>query len=122
MAVDPQIEQNIARSGVKARDRATRWQVAQVGDAADIDDDAMLRIGAEYGGVKGWNQRRTLAARSDVAAAEIRNHADAGEFGQQCRIADLQGVAGVGAVANGLAVTAAGAYRRGRDARLTQQR
>src|SRR5450759_2987669 len=120
MALDPQVEQYVARAGIETGDYAVRWQIGQVGDAADIDDDAMRGVGAEHGGVKGRDQRRALAASGDVAAAEIRDHADAGELGKQRRVADLQGVAGVGAVTNGLAVTAAGAYRRRRRARLLE--
>ena len=82
----------------------------------------MPGVRAKCSGVKRRDQRRALAAGGDVAAAKIRDHADASEFGQQGRVADLQGIAGLGAVAYGLAVAAAGAYRRSRDPRFSQQR
>ena len=118
MPLDPKIEQNVARSDVETSDCAAHRQIAEVGDAADINDHAMPRFSTKCGGVKGRNQGRALAAGSDVAAAKICNYADAREFGQQRRIADLQGVACVRPVANGLAVAAARLYRRGGDACL----
>ena len=60
--------------------------------------------------VKSGNQWRTLATSSDITAAEIRDHRDAGEFGHQSGVADLQGIAVRGAVAQGLAMAADRAY------------
>ena len=44
----------------------------------------------EYRGVERRRQRRALAAGGDVAAAEIGHHADARQFGEQRRVADLR--------------------------------
>ena len=65
-------------------------------------------------GVEGGNQRGALAACRDVAAAKVGDDRDAGEFGKQGGIADLQGVAVCRAMAQGLAVAADCAYRAGK--------
>ena len=61
------------------------------------------------------HQRRALAAGGDVARAEVRDHRDAGAFGDHGRFADLQGV-GAALVIDGLAV-AADQFAPGRSAR-----
>ncbi|MCY1311961.1 hypothetical protein D9M70_623360 [compost metagenome] len=47
-----------------------------------------------------------MPASGNVAAAEITDHRDAGQLGQQGRITDLHREAACGFMANGLAVTA----------------
>ena len=47
-----------------------------------------------------------MAARGDVAAAEIGDHVDLGQLGEQCRVVDLPRIAALGAMAHGLAVHA----------------
>ena len=76
----------------------------------------------EHGLVKSRNQRGTLSACGDIAAAEVGHHSDAGEFSQQGRVVQLQGVvrprliqrgtlaAGAGAMAHGLTVGADGRH------------
>ncbi|MNN30627.1 hypothetical protein D3C81_1442810 [compost metagenome] len=67
-----------------------------------------------------------LAAGGDVAAAEVRHHVDAGEFGQQRRMLALARVADAvvqaGPVPDGLAMRADGSDRGGWHAGLAQQR
>ncbi len=54
--------------------------------------------------MEGRRERRALAAGGDVAAAEIRDHVDMREFGEQGRVVGLARVAALGAVPHGLAV------------------
>ncbi len=58
-----------------------------------------------------------MTAGRDVATAEVADHANAGQFGKQGGIADLQRVAVLGAVADGLPVAA-----NGMDFRICQVR
>ena len=91
----------------KPRTVAARRQIGEVGDAAEIDDDAM-RVAAEERGVERRHQRRALAARRDVAAAEIGDDGHAGPLGDARRVVELQRPAFVGAMAQRLAVDARG--------------
>jgi len=63
--------------------------------------------------VKRGYERRALAAGGNVAAAEIGDHAHAGQLGEQRRIADLRRIAPLRAVTHRLAVAAGGANRGG---------
>ena len=74
----------------------------------------------EHRGVERRRERRALAAGGDVAAAEVGHHADAGQFREQRRVADLRGVAALGTVPDRLAVAADGAYGRRRRVRFGQ--
>src|SRR5262249_33653799 len=58
-------------------------------------------------------ERRALAARRDVAAAEVGDDANAGELGEQGGIADLRGETELRPVADRLAMAADGAGRPG---------
>jgi hypothetical protein len=58
--------------------------------------------------VKRGHQRRTLAAGRDVPAAKIANYVDAGKFGDQRAVDELQRVPVGRLVAHGLPVTADG--------------
>ena len=81
---------------------------ADVGNAADIDEDGGAV--AEQAALKQRRQRRALAACGEVAAAEIGDGVDAGAFGDERRVLQLDGVGrgAVRAVAHGLAVGANG--------------
>jgi anhydro-N-acetylmuramic acid kinase len=57
-------------------------QHADVADAADVDDDAHLVALAETGFVERGDERGALAAGGDVAAAEVGDDVDAGQFRQ----------------------------------------
>jgi hypothetical protein len=111
MTSDPAIQQNIAWTGVVARDAAVGVQHADVADAADVDDDPRRARRAEGGGVEGRHQRCALAAGGDVAAAEISDDVDARQFGQQRRIVRLAREAEFGPVPHGLTVDSNGCHR-----------
>ena len=76
MLGDPRVHQAIARAGIKTCDLAIRRKAGEVGNTADINDGAMAACIAKYGLVKRRRQRRTLAARSNIAAAKICHHGD----------------------------------------------
>ena len=116
VSLNPGIEQHIARAGVPAAHSAVYGQVGDVGDAADVGDDA-VRLGMlQHLGVEGGHQRRALAACCDVTAAEIGDDGDAREFGKQGGIDYLQRVAISGTVAQGLSVAANRTHGVGRNA------
>jgi iron-sulfur cluster insertion protein len=124
MALRPQVEQHVARAAVEADNLAAAacaGQRGDVGDAADIDHGACLRC-AEDRSVECRHQRRALAAGGDVARAEIGYDVDAAEFGQQCWRVELDRVAELGAMANGLAMGADGAHPGRIDAGGREQR
>jgi len=108
LATDPVIHQDIARPAVPAEHRPIGREDGQIGDAADIDDDAGLVGRAENGLVKSRHQRRTLTAGSHITRTEVADHGDAGQLGEQGMVADLQRVPEFRAVADGLAVVADG--------------
>ena len=112
-AARPGVEERVARAGVEAEERrgGRGGERGEVGDAANVDDDAVAVGGAEDGGVKGRNERRALAAEGEVFATEIGDDGDAGVGGDHVGIADLEGERGREArtVADGLAVATDGA-------------
>ena len=119
----PGIQQAVAWPGIEADDRSVAHQHGDIGNAADIGDDAVFGGGAKHLVVEGGHQRSALAAGGDVAAAKIRDHGDAGQFGEGVRIPDLPGERHlhVGAVAQRLAVAADGGHLgRGHSRRLQQ--
>ena len=75
--------------------------------------------------MEGRHQRRALAAGGDVAAAEVGDGGDAGAFGDDVAVAELQreraAVAPLRAVAHGLAVRADRAHLAGVDAGFVEQ-
>ena len=62
----------------------------------------------EQGLMEGGNQRRALSARSQIAAAEITDGKNAGQFRQQGQVGKLDAVTVFGGVADGLPVAADG--------------
>ena len=104
----PRIQQHVAGAAIEAAGRLSRRQIGQVGDAADIEDDAMSRRVAEHCIVESRYQGRALAAGRDVAAAEVGHDRDAGQFGKQCRVVELQRVAMLGHMPDRLPMTADG--------------
>ena len=111
MAQAPGVNQGIAGTAVKAQDMI-QTHGGEVGDAADIECGHAFHRTSEHSLMKGRHQGRSLAASGDIAAAEIGHHVNAGEFGQQGRVVELQAVTGVvkqlRAVPHGLAVCADG--------------
>ena len=67
------------------------------------------------------DQRCALPSSGNITTAKIADYGNAGQFGKQCGIADLQGVAVLGAVADGLAVAADGPDCHVRQVRRVQQ-
>ena len=126
MQLAPVVHQRIAGPAIKPQHAAVRAQHAEVGDAANVQHEYRLTRSPEDTLVKGGHQRRALAARCHVAAAQIGHHGDTGSFGQQGGAEQLQGVARavefLGAVAHGLPVGAEGADGAGRQAAALQQR
>ncbi len=101
---DPQIHQDIAGTGIEARHATIAMQHADIADATDIHNDARGVWCAECSRMKGRHQRRTLATGSDIAAAKVGDHVQAGQFGQQRRIVGLAREAQLGAMADRLAM------------------
>ena len=89
MPLCPGIEQHVARPAIEPGSRVTRRQIGEIGDAADVENDAMRCRRAEHRVVEGRYQWRTLPTSRDVAAAEVGNDVDTGQFGQQRRIVQL---------------------------------
>ena len=110
----PEIRKHIAGTGVEAADGTAGWQIGDVRDAADVDDDAMPVALAEQRGVKGGNERRALPARRDVAASEIGDHRDARALSHTRGVVQLQRKAALGTMTQRLSVHADGddAFRR----------
>ena len=119
--LNPRIQQHIARAAIEAGDGLSGRQQRQVAEAADIQDGARREIAGEQNFVKRRNEGRTLSAGSDVAAAEIGNHGDASQLGQQGGVADLHGEASRRFVTDGLPVTADGADLAGLQVQLSEQ-
>ena len=125
MALAPAVHQRIARSAVPALLRPVGMQDREVGDATDIEQAQGLTRLAEPGAVKEGGQRRTLPARRHIAAAKVGHDIDAGEFGQQGRLTQLNRVAGavkgLGAMAHGLTMRTDGPHLgRGPPAAIEQ--
>ena len=123
VARNPRVEESIRRARVETGDHGAALEHRDVGDAAEIEDDAILRVTAEYLVVKYRQERSPLAACGDVAAAEIRDDRDAGHLRERVRIADLPGEGDrqVGPMAQRLPMTADGANRCGADSRRMHQ-
>ena len=79
MTSDPGVHQHVARPRVKALNGSST-EVGKIGNAADVDDDAMnCRVG-KHGLVEGRNQGRTLAAGGNIPAAEVTYDGGAGQL------------------------------------------
>ena len=89
MARVPQVEEDVAGTGVETSDGTSYRQVGDVGDAADIDDDAVTRS-CEKRRVKGGDQRRAFAAGRDIAAAKVGDDGDSRTLGYARRVVELQ--------------------------------
>ena len=120
MTLSPGIEQQVARAAIEAAGGPARREISDIADAADVKDYAVSRRITEQCIMKGWHQRRALPTRGDVAAAEVSDDGDAGQFGEQCGIVQLQGIAESWLMADGLAMTGERAYRRSRYGALLE--
>ena len=93
MLLAPQVHQHIARAAVEASHLASRAQQREIGDAADVEDRGGLPGPRKARRVEGRHQRCALAAGGHVAAAEVADHGDAAQLGQQSTVHQLQRVA-----------------------------
>src|SRR5258708_516887 len=71
VALAPSVEQRVAGSRIEAAHRSGWREIRDVGNAAEIDDDAMPIVHPKQRGVKRRDQRRALPAGRNVATAEI---------------------------------------------------
>ncbi|MCY1373012.1 hypothetical protein D9M69_602590 [compost metagenome] len=106
LQVNPGVQQDIAGATVETVDGLARLDQAQVAEPAYVEHGTVAAGVAEKELVEGWNQGCALAAGGHVATAEVADHGDAGELGEQRRVANLGGEAPCGFVAHGLPVTA----------------
>jgi len=102
------IQQRVTGPGVAGDQRVVAIDIADVGNAADIDHNdrplALQRL--RQRAVIDRNERRALPAGRDVGGAEIVHHGNMDGLGKRRRVADLHGEPAVGPVQHGLAVEA----------------
>ncbi len=101
------VEQHVAGARVEGDRRvglATGGQQRRVGDAADIERNAILVVAAEQQRVNARDQRRALTARRTIGAAEIVTDRRVEALADDERIAQLQRRMRGTVVPNGLAV------------------
>ncbi len=94
----PEVEQHVARTRIESAHRSARRKIGEVGDPAEVDDDAM-HAGTEQRRVKRRHERRPLPTRGDIAAAKVRDHGDVHALGDAGSIVELERPALVGAMA-----------------------
>ena len=123
MARDPRVEEPIRGAGVETGHHGAPLEHRDVGDAAEIEDHAILAVAAEYLVVKHGQERGPLAACGEIAAAEIRDYVKPGHLGEGIWIANLPGERDgqVRPMAQRLPVTADGTHGRGIHSRLAHQ-
>ncbi len=90
----PVIQQRVAGAAIEPDRRAVRAQCGQVAHAAEVEHGDGLAGAAEHGTVERRHQRRALTSCGDIAAAQVGDHVDAAQFGQQRRAVQLHRVAG----------------------------
>lgn len=108
MPLNPAIHQAVAGAAVESAAVPLGPQQADIADAAHVEHHPICLIPSKHRSVEGRHQRRPLPTGSHVPAPEIVDHADAGQFGQQRCIQQLQGETGAvelpGAVADRLSM------------------
>jgi len=114
VAQSPFVDQRVGRAAIEAAHVSVRRENRDVADAAEVAHDARLVLFAEHGRVERRHERRALAARGDIAAAEIGDHVDAGHLSEQRGIVDLPCVAFVRPMPHRLSVHADRAHLRRR--------
>src|SRR5512147_1114468 len=105
MALYPGVHQYVPRSGIKPLHDAAA-QIGDVGDATNIDDDAMDRRMREHRLMECRNQWRAFTAGGNVPAAEITDHDITGQLSQQCTVSELDRVPGFRTMPDGLPMAA----------------
>src|SRR6185312_2371543 len=103
----PIVDQRVPWPGVESKDVAgTRTDPGDVGDAAYIEDgNRLLQLVRARQMIK-RREGSTLTARRDIGGAEVADHIDAGQPGQQGTIAELPRPPLLGPVQDGVAVEA----------------
>jgi hypothetical protein len=108
----PVVQQGVAWAAVKAPHQPLGGQQGEVADAAYVEHRHRTAGLGPQGGMKSGHQGRTLAAGGHIGRAKVGHHVQAGEFSQQRRVVQLQGVAAAAKclrpVPDGLAVRAYG--------------
>ena len=97
----PSVGEHVARAGVEAEGGGVGRQDADVGNAADVEHDAGFVWRGKHSLMEGGHEGCALAACGDVAAAEVPDGGDAGEFGQKRQVGELDAVSVSGGVAYG---------------------
>src|SRR5439155_11606801 len=100
----PCVEQCVAGPRVEAAHRSCRREIRDVGNAAEINDDAMPIVQPEQGGMQRGDQRRALPSRRNIATAEIGDDGNARRLGEPGGVGKLGGVFQVGTVTDSLAM------------------
>ena len=125
VALAPMVHQGIGRTAVETQRLAIRTQQRQIGDAAQVEHRDGFPRHRKARRVEGRDQWRTLPARGHVAAAQVADHVDAGQLGEQRPVQQLAGVAGAvefaRAVPDRLPVGADGLHFLGVCTRRTEQ-
>lgn len=108
-------------AAVEAAYRLSGTEQRNVAEATDVQDRPGGVIIAKQRLMEGRYQRGALAAGCDVAAAEVGDDIDAGQFRQQGGVADLHREVASGFMPDGLTVTADGTDFVGAHLLLEQQ-
>ena len=109
MPLRPQVHQATRRAGIETEHAVVGGgQCRDVGDPAEVEHDPVLVVAVQHGGVVCRRQRRALAACRHVASAEVIDRGDAGQLGDDIRVAELGGDrrCAVGVMCNRLAMAA----------------
>ncbi len=91
-----QVDEDVGGAGIEGEDvggGAGRGQCGDVGDAAEVEQHAILCRVAEEAEVEHGDQRRALASGGEIGGAEVADDGDAQAFGEQRGLADLRGAA-----------------------------
>ena len=118
----PIVEKKVAGTAIPAAHHRAgfgRWQVGQVCDTTQIQNNAMPLGVGKHTRVKGRNERRAMSSGSHVATPEVSNDIDATQFGEPSRRIELDRVAELRLVADRLAVRPDRGDRDGRGRRLS---
>ena len=110
--IAPQVHQDIPRTCIESGYRLVWSQTANIGYTANIDHSTNFISVGKRKLMKCGGQWRALAAKRDIATAEVRHRRDTSTRGNHIRVAYLPGKRwhGIGAMANGLTMAADGNY------------
>ena len=77
----PCIHQHIAGAGIEAERRAVGWEDADIGNAANVEYGAGFICILKQRFVESGDEGRTLTVAGKIAAAEVADRENAGQFG-----------------------------------------